>query len=179
LYSIDINVIDTGHFTRLAYEFIQNENNPFIVGIKGYAEDEYRKVSKDTPIISRSRENFGKLFILQVNQLKDIFASNIKLRMGMDGYQPSGFMNFPQPEQGKYTMRGYFSHLEAEKRVPLEKDGQEVGFAWKKKSTSIENHFLDVGVYNLAAKEIYIDILRRSDSKYSRLTFEEFAQMIE
>jgi len=179
LYGIDITVIDTGHFTRLAYEFIQNENNPFIVGIKGYAEDEYRKVSKDTPIISRSRENYGKLFILQVNQLKDILASNIKSRMGMDGYQPSGFMNFPQPEQGKYTMRGYFNHLEAEKRVPLEKDGVEVGFVWKKKSTSIENHFFDVCVYNLAAKEIYIDILRRSDSKYSRLTFEEFAQMIE
>lgn len=179
LYSIDMTVIDTGHFTRLAYEFIEKENNPFIVGIKGYAEDEYRKISKDTPIISRSRESYGKLFILQVNQLKDILASNIKLRMGMDGYQPSGFMNFPQPEQGKYTMRGYFSHLEAEKRDPLVKNGVEVGFSWKKKSTSVENHFFDVCVYNLAAKEIYIDILRRSDSKYNRLTFDEFVQMIE
>jgi len=179
LFDVDITVIDTGHFTRLAYEFIQNENNDFIVGVKGYAEDEYRKISKDTPIIKRSRENYGKLFILQVNQLKDILASNIKLRMGMDGYQPTGFMNFPQPELGKYTMRGYFNHLEAEKRVPLEKDGVEVGFAWKKKSTSIENHFFDVCVYNLAAREIYIDILRRSGSKYAKLTWENFVVLFE
>jgi len=179
LFTIDMTVIDTGHFTRLAYEFIQNENNHFVVGVKGYEDGDYRKNSKDTPIISRSKENYGKLFILQVNQLKDIFASNIKLRMGMDGYQPSGFMNFPQPEQGKYTMRGYFSHLEAEKRVPVEKDGVEVGFAWKKKSTSIENHYLDVNIYNLAAKEIFIDILRKSSSKYSKLTFEDYAQLLE
>ena len=178
-YNIDISVIDTGNFTRLAYEFIQMENDTFIVGVKGYGEDEYRKLTKDTPVISRSRENKGKLFILQVNQLKDILASNMRLKMGIDGYQPSGFMNFPQPEQGKYTMRGYFSHLEAEHRVDVVKGDQIVGFFWKKKTTSVENHFFDVNVYNLAAKDIFIDILRRSSSKYAKITFEDYALLME
>lgn len=177
-YNIDMSVIDTGHFTRLAYEFIDTENNPFIVGIKGYAEDEYRKITKDTPIITRSRER-QKLYILQVNQLKDILASNMKLKMGMDGYQPNGFMNFPTPEQGKYTMRNYFSHLEAEQRVPLKKGDVEIGYAWKKKNTSVENHFFDINGYNIAAKEIYIDILRKVDSKYSKLTWEDFCLLLQ
>lgn len=178
-YDIDITVIDTGNFTRLAYEFIQNENSDFIVGVKGYTEEEYRKLTRDTPVISRSKENRVKLFILQVNQLKDILASNIRLKMGLDGYQPSGYMNFPQPEQGKYTMKSYFSHLEAEHRVEVLKGEDVIGFAWKKKNDSVENHFLDVNVYNLAAKEIFIDIIRKSSSKYSKITFEDYAMLIE
>lgn len=177
-YNIDLTVIDTGHFTRLAYEFIDGEKNPNIVGVKGYAEDDYRKLTKDTPIIMRSRER-QKLYILQVNQLKDILASNMKLRVGMDGYQPTGFMNFPQPEQGKYTMRNYFEHFEGEHRVELKKGDNVVGFAWKKKNSSVENHFFDTAVYNLAAREIYIDILRKSNSKYAKLTYEDFVMILE
>lgn len=173
-YNVDCSVIDTGHFTRLAYEFIDSENNPFIVGIKGYAEDEYRKLTKDTPIIMRSRER-QRLYILQVNQLKDILASNMKLRAGMDGYQPSGFMNYPQPEMGKYNMRNYFSHFESEHRIEVKKGDVTIGFQWKKKNSSVENHFFDVAVYNIAAREIYIEILRKSSSKYAKLTYEDFA----
>jgi len=177
--NVDITVIDTGNCTRLAVEFIQMENNPFVVGVKGYGENEYRKLTKDTPIIKRSMENYGKGFILQVNQIKDILASNIKLRMGMDGYQPTGFMNFPTPELGKYTMRSYFNHFEAEHRVEEKKGEVTVGYAWKKKNSSVENHFWDVVVYSLAAREIYIDVLRKSDHKYSRLTWEEFVLLFE
>lgn len=178
-YNIKMAVIDTGHFTRLAYEYINKKNSALVVGIKGYTDEEYRKLSKDTPPIKRSRENLGKLYILQVNQLKDMLASNISLRMGLDGYQPSGFMNFPQPELGKYSMRGYFSHLESEHRVPYEQDGVEIGFAWKKKNSSVENHFFDVNVYNLAARDIFIDVIRKTGgSEYSQLTWEKFVEMV-
>ncbi len=178
-YNIDITVIDTGHFTRLAYDFINSVSDSYVVGVKGYAEDEYRRLTKDTPIISRSREMAGKLYILQVNQLKDILASNMKLRMGMDGYQPSGFMNFPQSELGKYAMHSYFAHFEAEHRVPTMKGDIEIGYSWKKKNSSVENHFFDVYVYNIAAREIFIDILRRSHSKNARLTYEDYVRLIE
>lgn len=178
-YNVDITVIDTGHFTRLAYDFINSVKDTFVIGVKGYAEDEYRKLTKDTPIISRSREMAGKLYILQVNQLKDILASNMKLRMGMDGYQPSGFMNFPQSELGKYAMKSYFSHFESEHRVPTMKGDIEVGYSWKKKNSSVENHFFDVYGYNLAAREIFIDILRRTHSGNARLTYEDYVRIIE
>ena len=178
-YNIDLTVIDTGFFTRLAYTFIKSIEHTYVVGVKGYEEGEYRKLSKDTPVISRSRELVGQLYVLQTNQLKDILASNMKLKKGMDGFQPVGFMNFPQPEGGYYTMRSYFSHFEGEHRVPVMKDGVEVGFAWKKKNSHVKNHFFDTSVYTLAAREIYIDILRRIDSKYSKLTWEDFVNIVD
>lgn len=177
-FNIDITVIDTGHFTRLAYDFINSVNDALVLGVKGYAEDEYRRLSRDTPIVSRSKELVGKLYILQVNQLKDILASNMKLRQGMDGYQPSGFMNFPQPSNGKYTMRNYFAHYEGEHRVEVTKGDTVVGFAWKKKNSSVENHFFDVSVYNLAAREMFIDYLRRSHSKNAKLDWETFCLLM-
>jgi phage terminase large subunit GpA-like protein len=178
-YNIDITVIDTGFFTRLAYDFIKSVNDAIVVGIKGYTEDEYRKLNKDTPVIQRSREMANNLYILQVNQLKDILASNMKLSMGMDGFQPYGFMNFPQSSMGKYAMKSYFSHFESEHRVPLMKGDIEIGFAWKKKNSDVENHFFDVYVYNLAAREIYIDILRKSYPKYSKLTWDDFVNIVD
>ncbi|ASD51588.1 hypothetical protein [Flavobacterium phage V157] len=178
-YNIDITVIDTSYFTKLAYDFIQQENDPFIVGIKGYKHEEYVNLSVDTPIIKNSLENKGKLFILQVNKLKDILADNIRLKMDDFGYQPRGYMNFPQPEQGKYTMKNYFKHLEAEHRVEEIKGERVVGFMWKKKNDSLENHFWDVNVYNLAAREIFIKILRKSHSKYAKLTFEMWATIFD
>lgn len=176
-FNIDMTVIDTGHFTQLTYDFIKECNNPFIIGVKGYGEDDFRRYSRDTPIIKRSQELAGKLYILQVNQLKDMLASNMKIKMGMDGYFPPGFMNFPQSSLGKYTMPRYFKHFEGEHRVPYEKGGVEIGYSWKKKNSDVENHFFDVAVYNLAAKEIYIDILRRMDSRNSKLTWEDFVAL--
>jgi len=177
-YDIDITLIDTGHFTRLAYDFINSIQDSCVLGIKGYAEEEYRKLTKDTPIISRSREMVGKLYLLQVNQLKDILASNMKLKMGMDGYQPAGFMNFPQPSLGKYNLRSYFSHYEGEHRTELKRGDTVIGYAWKKKNSSVENHFWDCAVYNIAAREIFIDFLRRSNTKNSKLTWEDYVLML-
>ena len=173
-YDIDITVIDTGHFTRLAYEFINKTEDAIVVGIKGAPEADYRRFSKDTPIIKRSREMAGKLYLLEVNQVKDILSSNMKLKQGVDGYQPIGFMNYPEPEKGKYTMRSYFTHFEGEHRVEQKTGDQVTGFSWKKKNSDVENHFWDVYIYNLAAREIYLDIMRRSSTDFKNLDWESF-----
>lgn len=185
LYPIAITLIDTGGggetgannekgFTKLAYNFIDEMKNNLVIGVKGYVEDA-RKTSKDTRIVHQSNEQKGKLYILQVNQLKDILSDNINLRVGMDGFQPVGFMNFPTPENGKYTMSSYFSHFDGEHRVPIIKNGVEVGFAWKKKHSHVKNHFFDVAVYNIAAPHIYVDILRKSyPKKFRDLTWDDF-----
>lgn len=179
VYDIDMTAIDTSHFTKYAYDFINSLNNPFVVGIKGYEEADYRKLSRDTPIIKMSQEQRGRLYILQVNQLKDILAANMKLETGMDYYKPSGFMSYPDSDDGKFTMKGYFSHYEGEHRTQVIKDGVEVAYAWKKKHSSVQNHFFDTAVYTLAAREIFIDILRRSDSQNKELTWEGWCELIE
>lgn len=175
---IDMTLIDSGHFTKLTYDFVRDCDDPFIVSVKGYGEEEYRKLSKDTPVVKRSLEQAGKLYILQVNQLKDILASNMKLKFGMDGYQPSGFMNYPQPDKGFYSMNNYFSHFEAEHRVEQKSGDVVVAFSWKKKNSSLENHYFDIYNYNIAAKYVYIDIIRRTHTKNSKLTWDDYVSMI-
>ena len=173
---INLTIIDTGFFTKLARSFIDSFSDILVVGVKGKTESEYRKVTKDTPYISRSREG-RNIYLLEVNQVKDLLAENMKLREGMDGTQPEGFMNFPQPSGGKYTLRNYFVHYEGEKRVEEVKNDEVVGFKWEKKHSQSQNHFWDVRIYNMAARDIFLDILKLSDPRIKSLTWNDFVDM--
>ena len=162
--SVGITVIDTGYFTNLARQFIAQFDDLLIVGIKGRIDPDYRKIAKDTPMISKSRE-MKNLYLIEVNQIKDILAENMKLRTGFDGTQPEGFMNYPRPSDNKYSYKSYFIHYEGEKRTEEMKNDEVVGFTWKKKNSGSLNHFWDCRVYNIAAREIYLDMIKLSDSK--------------
>lgn len=175
-YDIDITLVDTGHFTKLAYNFITSIKDRRIFGIKGDTIEKPRATDKNSPIISHSRENKGLLYILDVNLLKEQVASNMALISGTDGTQPSGFMNFPQPSEGKYTLNGFFSHYEAETRIPIVKNGVEVGFGWKKKRE--DNHFWDCRVYGEASKEVFIADLRLQDPKNRNLSYLDYCDLI-
>lgn len=174
---VNLTVVDTGNFTNLANKFIDSVEGAMIVGVKGRVETDFRKLSKDTPLITRSRES-RNLYLVEVNQIKDIVAGNMKLIESYDGTQPSGFMNFPQPSDGLYTMKSYFSHFESERRIEDVKDDEIVGFKWEKLHSSVQNHFWDVHIYNYAAREIYLDLLKRSDPKeFKDLTWADLAAM--
>jgi phage terminase large subunit GpA-like protein len=175
-YDIDITVIDTGHFTKLANNFISGIKDRRIFGIKGLGEENYRRLDKNSPMITHSRENKGLLYLLDVNLIKDTIANNMALQQGNDGTQPNGFMNFPQPSGGKYNLNNYFSHYEAEHRVPIIKNDIEVGYAWKKKRDN--NHFFDIAVYNHAAREIFISDLKIYEPKNKDLTWSLYCDAI-
>lgn len=174
-YDIDITLVDTGHFTKLANNFISSIKDRKIFGVKGKG-DEVFKVDKNTSTIKHSQENKGLLYILEVEMFKEKLAANMNLVCGTDGTQPSGFMNFPQPSKGKYNLKNFFSHYESEHRVPVIKNGQEIGFKWKKKRE--DNHFWDCRVYGLAACEIFIADLKRQDPKNRDLSWILFCDMV-
>jgi len=174
---IDLTIVDTGHFTKLSYNFIQSITDRNIYGIKGDTVDKIRSNDKNTAIIKHSSENKGLLYILDVNKLKDDLSSNMSLTEGTDGTQPRGFMNFPQPSDGKYNKNNFFDHYESEHRVPDLKNGVEVGFVWKKKREN--NHFWDVAVYTLASREIFIADWKLYHPKDRDLTWERYCIMID
>lgn len=174
---VNLTVVDTGFFTYHAKQFIDSVDDCLIVGLKGRVDTNYRSISKDTPIISRSREA-RKLYLLQVNQIKDQVAEQMKLRPGFDGSQPEGFMNFPLPRDGKYTLKNYFSHYEGEKRVEVTQNGDVIGYSWEKKTSQSVNHFWDVRIYNVAAREIYLDLMKLMDPRIKSLTWNEFVMMV-
>lgn len=168
--NVGLTVLDTGFCGKLVTQFIQQQEENLIVGVKGKAEAEYRKLTKDTPYISRSRES-RSLYLLEVNQIKDLVAENMKLEEEMDGNQPEGFMNFPQARDGKYELKSYFNHYEGEKRTEVLNDNDEViGYKWEKKHSQSQNHFWDVRVYNTAAREIYVDIIKQTDKSLNHLS---------
>lgn len=178
IYEIDTTIVDTGHFTKLSYNFIQSFSATKwkVFGVKGKSDESFRKNDRDMPLIKHSTANKGLLYILDVDKLKDNLASNMALTEGTDGTQPNGFMNFPQPSGGKYNKKNYFDHYESEHRVPEIKSGVEVGFIWKKKSEN--NHFWDIAVYNLAAREIFIADLKLEDPANRELTWEKYCYLI-
>ena len=110
--------------------------------------------------------------------MKDDLANMMKLRAGEDGSQPGGFMNFPQPNAGKYNMRGFFSHYESERRTEELKNGEVIGYKWEKKNSMVQNHFWDVRIYGICAPLVFLDLFKQSDPKYKMITWEEFVMML-
>ena len=175
---ISISGIDTGFATNLCNDFIKKNDDLFMVGIKGQAEKDFRTSSKDTPRVRQSRQE-SFLYILESNLLKDDVAAFMKLQKGNDDFMPPGFMNFPQPQDGKYTMKGYFSQFESEHRIEDVKNSQVQGFKWEKRNSQVQNHFWDVKIYNHALTYIYLDIFKKSDPKIkTALTWVEFVEII-
>lgn len=179
-YNIKLSLIDTGHFTKQAYQFVKDAHSPqnWVFGVKGVEEINYRSNNRDVAPVKKS-PNVANLYLIDVEQLKDNLAANMKLRMTDDGIQENGFMNFPAPRDKKYSLRGYFKHYESEQRSEEVKNGQVVGFKWKKKNSSVENHFWDVRVYNDAARLIFLDLIKQTNkTKYKDLTWATFVEFM-
>ncbi len=161
-YFIWIAGVDSGAMSKYVYPFVdscQNQSRPLMtVAIKGDTE-KIRKHGVDTETWKKSKEK-ETLYILEVNQLKDIVADHVELVWDESSSlaQPFGFMNYPQPEDGKYTYKGYFLQFESEQKTgKLNADGTEVGYVWKKKHSSVANHFWDCAVYTPALRDIGVE----------------------
>lgn len=173
-----LTLVDTGYFTKSAFQFIDGINDLYIFGIKGLGDDlTTKKIKTDAPMVKQSREK-KKLYLLDVNSLKDEVSENIKLHEGNDGYQPPGFMNFPQPQDGKYTMTSFFQHFEGEQRVEETKAGVPIGFIWKKKNNQSLNHFWDVRIYNHAGRYIWLDLFVKSEKNIRSITWAEYVELL-
>ena len=74
-----------------------------------------------------------------------------------DTNQPAGFMNFPNSSSGKYAYMSYFQHYEAEHRVvSADKNGDGATVRWTKKTSTVQNHFMDCRIYNIAVRDIVV-----------------------
>lgn len=180
-YQIKMVILDSGHFTALAYQYINSFKHDGVeaYSIKGFGEKEFRKVAKDSKKIKRSVDT-KNLYLLDVDLLKEELAGNMKLKLSSGGLQQPGHMNFPTPSKGKYKLNSYFKHFESESRIE-EKDsnGEVIGFMWDKKNTSIENHFWDVRIYNLAARYIFLDLYKKWDpKKYKDIDWHSFCDIV-
>jgi phage terminase large subunit GpA-like protein len=170
--------IDCGHYTNHAYTFIDNKNNPLVIGVRGDKENTLRKFGIDTAKFKQSKER-SNLYLVDVNMVKDELSHLMQLEW-KDGYfdmQPPNFMNYPTPSNGLYLFKNFFEHYEAEHKIPYVKNGVESGFIWQKKSSSHYNHFWDIRVYNLTLKDILAFVIGR-EMKKRDLTWSELVDIM-
>lgn len=150
--------VDTGYYTHYAYSFIDNYEGGMVYALKGDISDKFTKYNSNYPLYKPGRER-NNLYILTTDMLKDDLSEMINLNWKEGDPQPDNFMNFPQPGGGKYSNKYYFSQYEAEHKViETNDDGDPVGWKWEKKTSSAQNHFFDVAVYNLGLRTIYAQV---------------------
>lgn len=155
--------IDTGFCDKQVWEYI-DKSNWYIRGVKGDKEDKYIRHGVDVAHFKKSHERPEKLYILQGGLIKDRLAELVNLRWdsGNDDSQPSEFMNFPTPAEGKYLYTNYFEHYESETRQLISKDGEAPMFRWAKVKTTSQNHLFDCRCYNMAIRNIFVYEIGRS-----------------
>lgn len=161
--------IDTGYCEKQAFDYVDKcEGKTLIWGIKGSSENKAKPLDRVTANFKRAQTK-RNLYILDGNSMKDELSSKMRLRWNemAQEIQPTGFMNFPtfgvEREMHAatvvlYQFDNYFSHFEAEHRIEdLDNGGQAVGFVWKKKDATVQNHMWDCRLYAESARDIFVD----------------------
>lgn len=169
--------VDCGFHSNFAYNYIDKSNFP-VIGLKGKDADKYIPFGKDVPTFRLAKER-SSLYLLEVNKLKDELAELMKLKYDdrMDAAQPPGFMNFPEPAEGRYSFKNYFEHFEAEHRIIENKEGQAVSSRWEKKNTTVQNHKWDCRVYNMALRDILVAQVGR-ELKMKQFAWSDFVKIL-
>ena len=174
--------IDTGYMDEYAWQFIDNCSGVDVVGIKGRVKknesssfvDKYVDPNRDVKRfkVSRSRNN---LFIVDSNKTKDDLDTDMALKWDptLHDIQPEGFINFPQPRDGKYEYKNYFKHFEAEHKT-IDEKGK---YVWKKKQSNLQNHLYDCHLYNVVLKDIFSEKILK-DAKVKNGNWKDVAQLI-
>lgn len=173
--------VDCGRYTNHAYTYIDSLQSPFRVGLKGRDESKLMKYGADVPTFRPARER-GNLFMVEVNAVKDDLADVMRLKWDdrTEEKQPPGFINYPQPGNGLYLFANYFSHYEAEHRITETKEGEGIGTRWVKRAAGLQNHFWDVRIYNMAVRDIAVDLLVKSmpELKIKKPTWADFVVLL-
>lgn len=174
---IQVTGIDTGFAEHFVWNYIDRRVNQFrIIGLKGDKEYKYIPIG-DNSANFKQGQTHANLYILKVGKLKDHLAQRIGLVWDKynDDPQPPGFLNFPQPTQGKYGFENFFMHYESEERK-IDKNNN---FIWQKKTSTSQNHFFDTDIYAGVCKEILMDKIFRElkiDTKLA--TWEDFCRLL-
>lgn len=158
---ITISGIDTGHYTSHAYSYMDRRGIGLIVGAKGHVHEKSTDTNMSRRIYKQSTER-DRLYILHVNDIKDVVYAKMNLEVlpGID--PPPGIMYFPNPSGYKYSIKRYFNHFESEQKIEeVDQLGAHKSFVWRKKHSGVQNHLWDCRVYNVFLKTHYADVMCR------------------
>lgn len=185
IMKIPLTCIDSGALSFYVYQFVEKHIGR-VVAIKGTDKDKYTKPTQNLKNYKLSKEK-PYLYLLEVDKYKDELSDMMSLQWDSNTTetQPAGYINYPKPnyQENKYTI-DYFKQLASEeKELDVdERTGEIKGWRWKKITESMQNHFWDCEIYNLAAKEIFMNNFIKEYNKTVSLKLEptwyNFSQLI-
>lgn len=176
---IAITGVDVGAYSQYVWMFIERmQGQGAIIGLKGDTEvKKVNLVSEDQAYFTKSKME-SNMFLLRTNLIKNNLANYMQLEWQQNSDQPDNFMNFPQPSDGKYTVKGFFQQYESEeKKFETNIEGLDTAYKWGKKMDSSQNHFWDCRVYNLALANILMHLISQ-ESKIKYPTWSTFCELM-
>lgn len=177
MMNITFSGIDVGYYMHYAYTFLDQHRDNMICGLRGRANDKGVRVGSDAALYKKGKER-NDIYLIETDLIKDELSEKITLNWNKDQGQPAGFMNFPQPGDGKYTVSGYFVQYEAEHKIIDEsEDGEALGWKWQKKYQTAPNHFFDTAVYNYALKHIFAQLFCYEVEKKRNATWADYVEL--
>lgn len=138
---VDLCLIDSGDQTDAVYDFVVGRDD-WCLPVKGSSKamiSNY-KISKINKVDSRA--NGMKLIIADTGSYKDMIASRMTRKNGTGSWMVY-----------KGCDMEYARMVTSEQKISVRKNGQEVE-KWVKKSSHIDNHYLDCEVYAAVAADI-------------------------
>ena len=202
-YQLPISMVclDSSYFTNFAYSFVDlaNANTSFeglIRAVKGKKETDFVLDKRDFKPVALAQER-ADLYLVEVSEYKDNIAAYMKLKVERGQAMPPNFMNFPLPAKyicpilerahidrdisyvvpQSYGTVNYYEHFESESRQEVSDKNGTWKFRWAKKNSSVANHMFDCRVYNLAAIEIFLHVVRRA-RKLPELTWQDWCTVV-
>lgn len=167
-----------GQFATQAYQFIDNTSDN-VIAIKGKDWSKFVEAGRDVPSFRFGKER-ANLYLAEVNKLKDDLAAKMSLKWDprQDSSQPAGFMNFPTPDEGKYTYKDFFSHFESEMRsIKTRPDGSGANVRWEKKAGNAQNHFWDIAVYQQVVRDVALYWIFK-EMGYKNYTWSDYVSLV-
>lgn len=167
-------LLDSGYFPQYVYKFVEKYPG-LCYAIKGKDKDKYVKPTLDTKLFKLSKEH-PLLYLLEVDKIKDIVSDMLSLDWDKNSetMQPYGYVNYPTPnyQDGKYTVDFFKQLTVEEKEIQMDDNTGEVKtWKWVNKNKKA-NHFWDCIVYNIAAREIFMQNFIKEYNKNSTKTIE-------
>lgn len=172
--------LDCGYLDSYAHAYLDRTNFR-VVGVRGSSDETYQKSIKQGMNVSLFEQGKARrdVYFLKVGLLKDDIAYQMKLKWpGPGSVQPPGFLNYPKSDNGMYQMDNFFSHYEQEKRTEVKDRDGNISFRWVKVSTGAQNHMYDCHIYNMAAREILVEEMRKENKNIKPFGWTEFAYIM-
>lgn len=165
---ISLTLIDSGYLTDQVYRFAAQFGTG-VYPLKGMSKYNFKQHYKLVDV-----DGYGDLQCLQVavDFYKDRLSAWLK-KEHLDGDKPPWGMCFYPADYGD----DYFKQYSNEQKVEeVNGKGEVIGHRWRKRNANADNHAWDDRVYNLAAFDFFLHLIR--EHKGQDFTIEQFYEYI-